>query len=59
MFENLSSGSEVMTYFRTTLTRCAQTDKHTDRQTDKQTHRPSYRVDLALWAVSTKNESDG
>ena len=36
-FENLSSGSEVMTYFMTTLTRCAHTDKQTNRQTDTQT----------------------
>ena len=36
-FENLSSSSEVMTYFMTTLTRCAQTDRHTDRQTHRHT----------------------
>jgi hypothetical protein len=41
-----------MTYFMTTLTRCAQTDT----QTDRQTNRPSCRVDLALWAGSTKND---
>ena len=54
-FENLSSGSEVMTYFMSTLTHCGQTH----RQTDRQTHRPSCRVDLALWAGSTKNPSSG
>ena len=36
-FENPSSGSKVMTYFMTTLTRCGQTDRQTNRQTNKQT----------------------
>ena len=50
-FDNPSSGSGVMTYAMTTLTRCGQTD----RQTNKQTDRPSCRVDLALRAGSTEN----
>ena len=33
-FENPSSGSGVMFYAVTTLTRCGQTDTHTNRQTD-------------------------
>ena len=49
-FENPLSGSGVIPYAMMTLTRCAQTDT----QTDTQTNRPSCRVDLALWAESTK-----
>ena len=33
-FENPSSGSEVMTYAMTTLTRCAHTNGQTNTQTD-------------------------
>ena len=36
-FENPSSGSKVMTYFMTTLTRCAQTHRQTDKRTNTQT----------------------
>ena len=43
-----------MTYFMTTLTRCAHTHTQTHKHTNKQTDRPSCRVDLALWAGSTK-----
>ena len=56
-FENPSSGSGVMTYAMMALTCCAHTDRHTDRQTHRQTHRPSCRVDLALWAGSTKKHA--
>ena len=36
-FENPSSGSKVMTYAMTTLTRCGQTNRQTDKQTDRHT----------------------
>ena len=38
-FENPSSGSGVMTYAMTTLTRCGQTDRQTDTQTHTQSDR--------------------
>ena len=36
-FDNPSSGSGVMTYAMTTLTRCGQTDRQTHTHTDRQT----------------------
>ena len=36
-FDNPSSGSGVMTYAMTTLTRCGQTHRQTNTQTDKHT----------------------
>ena len=48
-FENPSSGSGVMTYAMTTLTRCGQTDRQTDKQTDRQTDR---HTDLAVELTS-------
>ena len=50
-FENLSSGSGVMTYAMMTLTCCGQThtQRHTDRQTDRQTDK---HTDLAVELTS-------
>ena len=48
-FENLSSGSKVMTYAMTTLTHCGHTDKHTDLAVELTS--PFGRGQLIKWQI--------